>query len=160
MTIRTSRPDDAERVIQIWQGAVEATHAFLAPSDRSVIEEEVRGFFPLAPLWMAVDGDDRGLGFMLLDGSQLEALFVNPACHRQGIGSDLLTHAYSLHSIISVNVNEANAQAAEFYRRHDFVEIGRSDRDSKGCSYPLLHLKRQEPMLAGRNSFDHNRSCQ
>jgi putative acetyltransferase len=160
MTIRTSRPDDAERVIEIWQRAVEATHDFLAPSDRSAIEEEVRSFLPQAPLWIAADDDDLGLGFMLLDGSHLEALFVDPACHRQGIGSRLLTHAWSLHGIISVDVNEANTQAAEFYRQHGFVEIGRSDRDSQRRPYPLLHLRRQGPMLAEEIHRDRDSRCQ
>ena len=159
MTIRASRPDDAERVIEIWQRAVEATHDFLAPSDRSAIEKEVGSFLPQAPLWIAADNDDLGLGFMLLDGSHLDALFVDPACHRQGIGSRLLTHAWSLNGIISVDVNKANMQAAEFYRRNGFVEIGRSDRDSQGRPYALLHLRRQEPMLAERIRRDRERSC-
>lgn len=67
--IRESTPDDGERAVQIWRDAVDATHDFLTTEDRAAIEVEVRGFLPMAPLWLAVDIDDRPVGFMLLDGT-------------------------------------------------------------------------------------------
>lgn len=141
--IRKSRPDDSARVIDIWRDAVDATHDFLAPADRASIEVEVQAFLPLAPLWLAVGDDDSALGFMLLDGSHMEALFIDPAQHRRGIGGRLLAHAQSLHPIMSTDVNEQNAQATHFYRRHGFVEIGRSAHDNQGRPYPLIHLRMQ-----------------
>jgi len=145
MIIRTSRPDDAERMIQIWRDAVDATHGLLSAPDRAGIEEEVIGFLPVVSLWLAADDDGRTLGFMFLDDAHVEALFVDPACHRQGIGSRLLQDAQGRHAALFVDVNAANTQARAFYSRHDFVEIGRSDRDSQGRPYPLLHLPRQRP---------------
>jgi len=139
--IRRSRPDDSARVIEIWREAVDATHDFLAPADRSAIEVEVRAFLPLAPLWLAVDEEDIALGFMLLDGSHMEALFIDPSQHRRGIGGGLLTHAQSMHPIMTTDVNEQNAQATRFYLRHGFVEIGRSTQDTQGRPYPLIHLR-------------------
>jgi len=139
-----SRPDDAERVMQIWRDAVDATHDFLSAPDRAAIEDEVTSFLPVVPLWLAVDDSDHALGFMFLDDAHVEALFVDPACHRHGIGSRLLRHGQGQHRPLCVDVNEANTQAREFYRRHGFVEVGRSDRDSQGRAYPILHLLHQE----------------
>lgn len=144
--IRISRPDDAERVIQIWRDAVDATHNFLSATDRAAIEDEVRGFLPVVPLWLAVDDDDRALGFMFLDDAHVEALFVDPAYHRHGIGGSLLRHAQGHRCTLSADVNEANTQAWDFYKRHGFVEVGRSDRDSQGRAYPILHLRQQEDL--------------
>jgi putative acetyltransferase len=155
VTIRSSRPDDSARVIEIWREAVDATHDFLAPADRSAIEVEVRDFLPLAPLWLAVDEEDIALGFMLLDGPHMEALFVDPSQHRRGIGGRLLAHAQSMHPIMTTDVNEQNAQAARFYLRHGFVEVGRSARDSQGRPYPLIHLRMSEPVRA---THHHDRS--
>jgi putative acetyltransferase len=125
---------------------VDATHDFLAPADRSAIEVEVRAFLPLAPLWLAVDEKDIALGFMLLDGSHMEALFIDPSQHRRGIGSRLLAHAQSMHPTMTTDVNEQNAQATRFYLRHGFVEMGRSTHDSQGRPYPIIHLRMSKPV--------------
>src|SRR5690349_7830524 len=77
--IRPSRPDEGSRIIEIWRGAVDATHDFLTPEDRLAIDEMVCGFLPQAPLWLAVDENDYALAFMLIDEGHMEALFVDPA---------------------------------------------------------------------------------
>lgn len=139
--IRTSRPADGERVLAIWGDAVDATHDFLSAGDRAAIGEEVAGFLPSAPLWLAVDADDRPLGFMLLDGSHMEALFIDPACRGTGIGRMLVAHARTLHSVITTDVNEQNGQAVGFYARMGFTPTGRAERDGQGRAYPLVHLR-------------------
>lgn len=130
--------------MQIWREAVDATHDFLAPKDRDAIECELRQFLPTAPLWLAIDEAGETIGFMLLDGSHMEALFIDPARRGQGVGRALVEHACSLHSTISTDVNEQNLQAAEFYRRLGFIPTGRSELDSQGRPYPLIHLHRPQ----------------
>jgi putative acetyltransferase len=139
--IRTSRPADGERAVDIWRKAVDATHDFLTSADRAAIEAEVQGFLPTAPLWLAVDEHDAVQGFMLLDGAQMEALFVDPACHGRGVGRALVHHALSLQAALTTDVNEQNTQAAAFYERMGFVRTGRSELDGQGRAYPLLHLR-------------------
>lgn len=128
-------------MVDIWRTAVDATHAFLSVADRAAIEAEVRGFLPAAPLWLAVDERDVAQGFMLLDGAQMEALFVDPARHGLDIGRALVRYALSLHPVLSTDVNEQNAQAAAFYERMGFVRVGRSALDGQGRAYPLIHLR-------------------
>lgn len=139
--IRMSRPDEGERIIAIWAASVDATHDFLAPADRIAIEAEIRGFLPHTPVWVAVDGADRPLGFLLLDGAQMEALFIDPAARGTGIGRALVAHALDRLPVMTTDVNEANAQAVGFYRRLGFVETGRSPLDGQGRPYPLIHLR-------------------
>lgn len=125
----------------IWRRAVDATHDFLTAADRAAIDEEVRGFLPSAPLWLAVDEQDVPLGFMLLSDAHMEALFVDPAHHGQGIGQALVAHAWTLHPVLTTDVNEQNGQAAAFYERIGFVRTGRSALDGQGRAYPLIHLR-------------------
>lgn len=139
--IRPSTPADGERAVDIWRAAVDATHDFLTPGDRAAIETEVRGFLPAAPLWLAVDADDRAVGFMLLDGNSMEALFIDPAHRGQGIGRALVTHALESVSILTTEVNEQNEQAVGFYARLGFEPTGRSEQDGQGRPYPLIHLR-------------------
>lgn len=140
-TLRPSRASDGDAVVDLWRRAVDATHDFLSAEDRRAIDAEVVGFLPQAPLLLAVDAEDRPLGFMLIDGSHMEALFIDPEVHGQGIGRQLVEHALARHSTLTTDVNAQNAQALGFYLRMDFVETGRSEVDSQGRPYPLIHLR-------------------
>ena len=141
ISIRQNRPDDADRVIEIWRGAVDATHDFLTPEDRLTIDDLVCGFLPQASLWLAVNGRDYPLAFMLIDGGHMEALFVDPAQRGGGIGAALVRHGLALHPQMTTDVNEQNDQAVGFYERMGFTRTGRSPLDGQGRPYPLIHLK-------------------
>lgn len=139
--IRPSGPYDGQRVVAIWAAAVDATHHFLSKEDRAAIGAEVASFLPAAPLTLAVDEADRPLGFMLLTDGHMDALFVDPAHHGQGVGRALLAHALARHPGLTTDVNEQNAGALAFYRSQGFVETGRSPTDDQGRAYPLIHLR-------------------
>lgn len=144
ITIRRSRPGEGDRTVEIWRGAVDATHDFLSAQDRLAIEEMVRGFLPQAPLWLAVDANDYPLAFMLIDNGHMAALFVDPAFRGAGIGAALVRHGLALHPRMTTDVNEQNSQAVGFYERMGFVRIGRSPLDGQGKPYPLIHLMYEE----------------
>ncbi|WP_175947471.1 acetyltransferase [Burkholderia pyrrocinia] len=139
--IRKSTEADGTRVLDIWRSAVDATHHFLSDDDRRAIESEVVAFLPGAPLDLAVDDDERAIGFMLLDGSHMEALFVDPAHHGAGVGRLLVEEAIRRHPNLSTDVNEQNEAAAGFYERLGFERCGRSALDGQGRPYPLIHLR-------------------
>lgn len=142
-TIRQSRKEDADKLINVWCHAVDATHAFLTVADRQEIEIQVRHFLPDAPLWVAVATDDKPVAFMLLSESHMDALFVDPDVHGQGVGRMMIHHALSLASSLTTDVNEQNDQAVGFYKRMGFVVTGHSATDDHGRPYPLLHLRYQ-----------------
>jgi putative acetyltransferase len=126
--------------LEIWRGAVDATHHFLSVEDRIAIGREVCGFLPQAPLTLAIDENDRPLGFMLIDKGHMEALFIDPAAFGRGIGTALVRHGLALHPGMTTDVNEQNEQAVGFYERMGFVQIDRSPHDGQGRLYPLIHL--------------------
>jgi putative acetyltransferase len=139
--IRKSTSTDGGRVMEIWRRAVDATHHFLSPEDRRDIDVEVAAFLPDAPLDLAVDETDRAIGFMLLDGSHMEALFVDPDFHGSGIGRALVEDAVRRRPDLSTDVNEQNLAATGFYERLGFERCGRSAIDGQGRPYPLIHLR-------------------
>ena len=120
ITIRPSRPSDGERAVEIWRGAVDATHDFLSPQDRQAIDELVCDFLPKAQLWLAVDANDYPLAFMLIDNGHMEALFVDPASRGTGVGAALVRHGLALHPKMTTDVNEQNGQAIGFYKKMGF----------------------------------------
>ncbi len=143
MNIRYSRPEDGQRVIEIWRKAVDATHDFLSAQDRQEIDEMVCGFLPQATLCLAVDDQDYPLAFMLIDDGHMQALFVDPDSRGTGVGKALVLHGLSLHPAMSTDVNEQNEQAIGFYEKMGFKRIGRSPVDDQGKPYPLIHLQYQ-----------------
>ncbi|MDR6626961.1 acetyltransferase [Caulobacter segnis] len=139
--LRPSRPDDGPRVVEIWAAAVDATHDFLSSEDCAAIGREVEDFLPSAPLMLAVDDRDRPLGFMLVNDSHMEALFIDPEHRGAGIGAILIEYALAVHPILTTDVNEQNAQAVGFYEHMGFERTGWSATDGQGRAYPLIHLR-------------------
>lgn len=142
-TLRASRPEDGNALVDLWRRSVDATHHFLSAEDRKAIDDEVCGFLPQAPVTVAVDENDKPLGFMLIDGTHMEALFIDPDVRGSGIGRELLQYGLSSHGPLTTDVNMQNSQAVGFYQRMGFVETGRSEVDSQGRPYPLIHLRYQ-----------------
>lgn len=145
ITIRKSCPADGLGVVEIWRRSVDATHGFLSSQDRREIEREVRGFLPDAPLDLAIDGNGRPVGFMLLDRGHMEALFIDPDHRGAGGGRRLVEDALRRRPSLSTDVNEQNLQVAGVYRRMGFAPIGRSELDGQARPYPLIHLRHTGP---------------
>jgi putative acetyltransferase len=128
------------RALEIWRDAVDATHHFLTPEDRVAIDELVRNWLPTVTLWIAED-NKRPVGFLVMDGEMIDALFVDPAVHGRGFGTALLDHALSLSPAATVDASEQASNALPFYEARGFVRIGRSETDPQGRPYPLIHLR-------------------
>jgi len=81
------------------------------------------------------------VGFVGVADGRMEALFVHPSWHRTGIGRRLARHAVVELGATAVDVNEQNQQAVAFYVRLGFEFHGRSELDSAGKPFPLLHMR-------------------
>jgi putative acetyltransferase len=142
-SIRLSRPSDVQNLYEIWHEAVQATHSFLSEQDIAFYAQQVLdSYLPSRPFWVAVGQDDKPRGFLGMTGSKIDALFIHPDFHGQGIGRALVDHAGSLSNSLTVDVNEQNGSASAFYRRLGFRQTGRSELDDSARPFPLLHLAR------------------
>jgi ribosomal protein S18 acetylase RimI-like enzyme len=94
----------------------EETHAFVA--EVMIAQRET---------WLAWE-DETALGLLVLDGSKLDWLFVDPVAQSRGVGSALIEHAKALSpSGLTLWVFESNRRAQAFYERHGFVIVARTD---------------------------------
>lgn len=147
--IRPAHADEQETLHVLWERSVRATHHFLGNEDIVYYSSMVWEFLASdIEIWVAAsDGTNTPLGFMGLDrdssgtGWKLEALFVDPAAARKGVGSQLVRHARQLKGELALDVNEQNPDAIAFYRRLGFTETGRSPVDGAGKPFPLIHMK-------------------
>lgn len=151
MTIEPARYEDLPRLTEIWEAAVRATHLFLGEEDIELFRPLVRdGYLPAAErLAVARGKSGDAIGFVGVDGSKVEMLFVDPTRHGRGIGTALLRHAINAWGAERVDVNEQNPLAVEFYLRKGFALQSRSERDGLGKPFPLLHMRlKANPALA------------
>ncbi|MFZ5937296.1 acetyltransferase [Pseudomonas sp. HS6-2] len=141
MIIRQALAADHPRLLDIWLRAVRATHQFLQASDIDALLPQLRDVYLHAvELWVAVDTEDKPLGFIGLNENHVEMLFIDPDLRGQGIGPELLDFCRRSRDTLSVDVNEQNPQAVGFYLHYGFVQTGRSPLDGEGRPFPLLHM--------------------
>jgi len=140
--IHAVHPGDFARVLDVWEASVRATHLFLSEADIQFLKPLVRDELPNVPGLACVrDGKGEVAGFMGVVDGKIEMLFIDPTWRGQGIGRRLLEHAVQTLGATRVDVNEQNEQAVGFYLRMGFAVEGRSDLDSTGKPFPLLHLR-------------------
>lgn len=139
-------PGDRERVLEVWEKSVRATHHFLTERDIEDLRPLVWPSVAELPHFICIrDGASRVLAFAGIDGEKMEALFVHPDRHGCGIGTRLTTHAIDELGVRCVDVNEQNEQAVAFYRRMGFVVESRSPLDGFGNAFPILHMRLSTP---------------
>ena len=85
---------------------------------------------------------------MGMGGPNVESLFLAPEFHRRGGGRRLIEHALARHRELTVDVNEQNTAAVDFYKACGFVVEGRSELDGNGRPYPLLHMRLTAPVVS------------
>ena len=142
--IRQADPSDVDALVALWLRSVRATHDFLT-------EEDIEYFLPLVrkalasdqlDLWVIASDSNSLMGFMGLAGKSVEALFLDPAHLRCGLGRRFIAHARTLNGdTLTVDVNEQNPAARGFYEACGFVVVGRSELDSTGRAFPILHMR-------------------
>ena len=143
MKISRIEPSEFDRAAELWEASVRATHDFVTEADLDVFRPLVRASFGEIEQLAGLRTDDGLLiGFIGVEDGNVEMLFLDPAYRGQGGGSLLLEHAFAHFAATSVDVNEQNPQAIGFYEHHGFVQVSRSEKDSTGKPYPILHLTR------------------
>ncbi len=133
---------DYPRLLEVWESAVKGTHHFLSAEDFEFYKYKVPTYFDNLKLYAYKDERGYIKGFLEVSGSKIEMLFVDNRFRKRGIGTELIKFATDNLAADSVDVNEQNEQAINFYVRLGFMIIGRSEVDSEGRKYRLLHLKR------------------
>ena len=140
--IRHAAPDDRDHLVDIWWRSASATHRFLSAQQLEGLLPEVRALrLESLHTWVLCAPTTEAVGFLVMEGRSVEALFIAPEWLRRGGGTQLMCHARVIAGPLTVEVNEQNADAVEFYLAQGFEIVGRSPVDSGGRPYPLLYLE-------------------
>jgi ribosomal protein S18 acetylase RimI-like enzyme len=139
VSILPAKKDDCDRLMLVWESAVKATHDFLEPEDFEFYKKIIPGFFSQVDLYVLMA--EKGIAaFLGVSGNNIEMLFVSAEARGKGCGKLLLEYAINNLHAMKVDVNEQNKQAIGFYEKFGFRVIARSEKDSMGKDYPILHM--------------------
>ncbi|MDY8135379.1 acetyltransferase [Aquimarina sp. 2201CG5-10] len=129
-------------VVNVWEASVRATHHFLKEEDIEYFKPLILNNYLDAVELRCVRNNKREIiGFLGVADQNLEMLFIHPDYRGQGIGKVLLNHSITQMKVKKVDVNEQNEQAVGFYNHYGFKTVNRSELDSSGKPYPILHMK-------------------
>ena len=143
-SFRSAASSDLRRLYDVWYASVIATHDFLSQADLSDICLQVKNeYLPNNPLLVAVDAQDRVIGFMGLSGREIDSLFIDPSWRGKGLGRAFIEQASSGHPYIEVGVNAQNHQAIGFYEAVGFYAFTSSPTDDYGRPYPIVRMRLQ-----------------
>jgi len=79
-------------------------------------------------VWLMEDADSQPLAVLILDGSWVDQLYVEPTCTGMGLGSRLIELAKSRRPTgLQLWTFVTNTGAQRFYRRHGFVMAETTD---------------------------------
>jgi ribosomal protein S18 acetylase RimI-like enzyme len=121
MTLRPADPADAPTITRVFQAARDHSLAFLP---RLHTDAEDHAFFAKLLDRMPVTVAEAGgtvVAFLALDGDEIDQLYVDPAHHRQGLGSALIAHAKAQSDHLELWVFQRNRGAIAFYEAHGFA---------------------------------------
>jgi GNAT superfamily N-acetyltransferase len=127
-TLRRATRGDAEAVAAVYLRSFRAAYRFpLAHTDEEVRAWIGRVVIPERETWVAVD---RGVvvGMMVLDGAELDQLYLLPGWTGRGIGSRFVELAKGLRPQgMGLYTFQVNVGARRFYERHGFVLVDEND---------------------------------
>lgn len=130
VTLRRAEAADAGAVADVWlrsrRAAVPAIPEPVHPDD------EVRHWFetvvvPTRETWLA-EVDGATVAVLVLDGDELDQLYVDPGWQGRGIGSELVRLAQQHRpGGLALWTFLSNLPARRFYERHGFFTVGWTD---------------------------------
>ena len=132
---------DYDRLVEVWELSVRATHDFVADEDIEIFRPIVRKVLPTLDLACIRDAQGVAIGYIALADGNIEMLFIHPDWRGKGFGRNLIRYAIDKRGATLVDVNEQNTRALEFYLHMGFEVVSRSELDSVGKPYPILHMR-------------------
>ena len=134
-------PELVERLVEVWERSVRATHTFLSEAEVA----EIRPFVPqaVASVETLVVAERGGgpVGFMGAQDGRLEMLFLDSEARGRGLGRQLLEYGIEHLDVTELTVNEQNPQAVGFYEHLGFKTYRCTELDEEGRPYPLLYMR-------------------
>lgn len=125
--IRQFKASDEARAAEIWLKAGLDEYTYLPQFQALDEEKALRVFHEIivlkSDIWLEVD-KSCVKGFIAIQGSYIDRLYIDPEFQRQGVGTALLQWAKEKHSTgLELRTHQQNRRACEFYEKLGFVAV-------------------------------------
>ncbi|WP_300001243.1 N-acetyltransferase [uncultured Cedecea sp.] len=115
------KPHQLDALMSLWLDSTISGHPFIDPGywhDSCSVVRDV--YIPHSETWVYMQ-EDKLIGFIsIIEQQFIGALFVDSSYTGNGIGGQLLKHAQSRYSALSLEVYQKNQQAVHFYHHLGF----------------------------------------
>lgn len=154
-------PSMLDSMLTIWEDSVRASHFFLKDSDIVEIKQEVKAAFSSLQNILVAKVEGEFAGFIGVSEKMIEMLFASPKFFNLGLGKRLILEAcnafFAKQDEILVDCNEQNERGLKFYQKLGFKQLGRSEKDSSGRDFAIIHFSITKAELLNKlNSLDFN----
>ncbi|MFD8954710.1 GNAT family N-acetyltransferase [Streptomyces xanthophaeus] len=129
LVIRRAVDSDAAETAEVW---LRSFAAALPTVRRAHDDDEVRSWFtyvvvPQHETWVAV-AEGSVVGLLVLDGEELEQLYLDPSWRGRGLGDRFVDLAKQQRPQgLGLWTFQVNGSARRFYERHGFTAVERTD---------------------------------
>lgn len=130
VTLRRAHAVDAAAAAGVW---LRSFAAALPDVVRPRSDEEVRDYFrhvlvPLRETWVAEAAGEGVVGVLVLEGAELDQLYLEPGWRGRGLGDRFVGLAKERSPVgLSLWTFQVNAPARRFYERHGFTAVEHTD---------------------------------
>lgn len=83
---------------------------------------------------------NNAVGFLALQGAEIQGLYVERKSRMAGLGAELLTYSKSTADRLELWTFQKNLRAQAFYKRHGFIEDARTDGQGNDEKLPDIHM--------------------
>ena len=139
--VKDRTPSLTDRLIEVWEDSVRATHLFLKNEEVENIKKYVPQAVEGVSHLIIAKNEEGPVAFMGVEENRIEMLFVLSGQRGNGLGKSLIRYGIENFGADEVTVNEQNTSAVGFYEHMGFKTYKRSDTDEQGSPYPLLYMK-------------------
>lgn len=135
--IRRLRPNDIERVVELWYEASIVAHDFIPAGYWEKHKEAMATvYLPNSETYLSIE-DEKITGFIAMAENFLAAIFVDNNIQGKGIGKKLLNYIKDQRTTIQLNVYKKNSNALAFYKSQGF-EIISENKETESGEYEYL----------------------
>ncbi len=130
VVLRRAHPADAGAAAGVW---LRSFAAALPDVVRPRSDDEVRDYFrhvlvPLRETWVAEAAGEGVVGVLVLEGEELDQLYLEPGWRGRGLGGRFVVLAKERSPTgLSLWTFQVNTPAHRFYERHGFIAVERTD---------------------------------
>lgn len=141
--IRKFNSQDLAVVMQIWLKTNIEAHSFIPAAYWKNNFEEVKAALLHAEIYVA-EVDDQIVGFIGLNQTIIEGIFVKKGMRSRGIGKQLLDYVKKIKPELQLEVYKENPRAIKFYEREQFIKIAEKVDELTDAKYYEMRWKNKQ----------------